>query len=144
MRILRPSFSSEPTSPLSLRGEGINVARFTARFAADHQHPPDYTAILTYDATRLLIDAIRRAGPNRVRLREALTELSPWAGLAGPIHFDGTGQNVRTNICMATIREGAIVLLEPGRSVCQTAVGPPGAMNAGTAISPNSKQSPKP
>jgi ABC-type branched-subunit amino acid transport system substrate-binding protein len=102
-----------------------NVARFTACFAADHQHPPDYTTVFTYDATRLLIEAIRHAGPSRVRLREALTGLSPWAGLAGPISFDGTGQNVRTNICMGTIREGAVVLLEPRRSVRQTAARPP-------------------
>jgi branched-chain amino acid transport system substrate-binding protein len=88
-----------------------DLARFTARFAADHAHPPDYAVVLTYDATRLLLDAIRRAGPNRVKLRDALVGLSPWSGLAGPIHFDGTGQNLRTNVSMGTIRRGAIVPL---------------------------------
>ena len=81
------------------------AARFIERFTAEHHHPPDYTAALTYDATRLLIEAIRRAGPNRARIREALAQLSPWPGIAGPIHFDGTGQNTRTNLCMGTIRE---------------------------------------
>jgi branched-chain amino acid transport system substrate-binding protein len=89
-----------------------NWAQFTASFAVDHQHTPDYTAVLTYDATRLLIEAIRRGGLNRGRVREALTELSPWNGLAGPIRFDGTGQNVRTNIGMGVMRDGAVVFVK--------------------------------
>jgi branched-chain amino acid transport system substrate-binding protein len=88
-----------------------NATHFIARFTAAHHHPPDYTAALTYDATRLLVDAIRRAGPNRARIREALAQLSPWPGIVGPIHFDGTGQNTRTNICMGTVRNGAIIPL---------------------------------
>ncbi len=87
------------------------VTRFVERFAAEHDRPPDYTAVLTYDATRLLLEAIRRAGPNRARIREALTQLSPWPSLAGPIRFDGTGQNARTNICMGTFRDGTIIPL---------------------------------
>ena len=85
------------------------TARFLDRFVADHQRPPDYTAILTYDATRLLLAAIRHAGPNRARIRESLAQLSPWPGIAGPICFDGTGQNTRTNVCMGTLRHGAVV-----------------------------------
>jgi branched-chain amino acid transport system substrate-binding protein len=84
------------------------AVRFVARFTSEHNHPPDYTAALTYDATRLLIAAIHRAGPNRARIRETLVQLSPWPGIAGPIQFDGTGQILRTNLCMATFRGGAI------------------------------------
>jgi branched-chain amino acid transport system substrate-binding protein len=86
-----------------------NAQRFTVCFSAAHQHPPDYTAALTYDATRLLIEAIRRAGPNRGRIRDALIELSPWQGTAGPIQWDGTGQNVRKVSRMGLIRGGQIV-----------------------------------
>ncbi|MEI6779322.1 MAG: ABC transporter substrate-binding protein [Verrucomicrobiota bacterium] len=86
-----------------------DTSRFLTRFAAERHRMPDYTAALTYDATRLLIEAIHRAGPNRTRIREELARLSPWSGIAGTIHFDGTGQNIRTNICMATIHDGTIV-----------------------------------
>jgi branched-chain amino acid transport system substrate-binding protein len=93
------------------------VARFTARFAAEHrQQVPDYTAFLTYDATRLLLEAIERAGPNRARVREALVKLSPWTGIAGLIRFDGTGQNTREDSCMGTLREGAMIPFEPAGS----------------------------
>jgi hypothetical protein len=88
------------------------TARFIERFNQARGHSPDYASMLTYDATRLLIEAIRRAGPNRARIREMLTQLSPWHGIAGPVRFDGTGQNFRTNICMSTIRAGAVVLPE--------------------------------
>jgi branched-chain amino acid transport system substrate-binding protein len=99
---------------------GPKAAQFIERFAADRRRPPDYTAVLTYDATRLLLEAIRRAGPNRARIREALTQLSPWPGLAGPIRFDGTGQNMRTDICMGIIRSGAVVSLRPSGDSQQT------------------------
>jgi branched-chain amino acid transport system substrate-binding protein len=97
------------------------AAPFLERFAAERDRPPDYTAVLTYDATRLLLEAIRRAGPNRARIREALTQLSPWPGLAGPIRFDGTGQNLRTDVRMGTIRSGAVVSLGPRELPSETA-----------------------
>ena len=86
-----------------------NCTRFIERFKSEHQRAPDYTAALTYDAMRLLLEAIRRAGPNRARIREALAQLSPWPGIAGTIHFDGTGQNTRTDLCLGTIRNGAVL-----------------------------------
>jgi branched-chain amino acid transport system substrate-binding protein len=92
------------------------TAHFIQQFTRARGHPPDYAAALTYDATRLLIEAIRRAGPNRARIRDALVQLSPWQGIAGPIQFDGTGQNSRTNLCMAIIRGGSIVPLPPASS----------------------------
>jgi branched-chain amino acid transport system substrate-binding protein len=88
-----------------------NAVHFVERFSAERHYLPDYTAVLTYDATRLLIEAIRRAGPNRARVRETLAQLSPWPGIAGSIQFDGTGQNTRTNLCMGTICDGTVVPL---------------------------------
>lgn len=85
--------------------------RFVEAFTRLRGHAPDYAATLAYDATRLLVDAARRAGPNRARLREALVRLTPWSGLAGPIDFDGTGQNRRATLGMGTIRNGELVLL---------------------------------
>jgi branched-chain amino acid transport system substrate-binding protein len=79
-----------------------DTAAFIREFRLRRRHPPDYTAFLTFDATRLLLEAVRRAGPNRARIRQALCDLSPWPGLAGPIHFDGTGCNTRANLPIAT------------------------------------------
>jgi branched-chain amino acid transport system substrate-binding protein len=87
------------------------AARFIEAFGRSRGHAPDYTAALVYDATRLLLEAARRAGPNRARLREALVQLSPWSGVAGVVCFDGTGQNTRRNLGMGTIRNGTVLPL---------------------------------
>ncbi|MBE7501691.1 MAG: ABC transporter substrate-binding protein [Verrucomicrobiales bacterium] len=79
--------------------------RFRDEFVAARGHPPDHAAVLTYDATRLLIEAIRRAGPNRARIRECLIQLSPWRGLGGEICFDRTGQNTRAGLRWVTAAE---------------------------------------
>jgi ABC-type branched-subunit amino acid transport system substrate-binding protein len=86
-------------------------ARFAERFQAERGRAPDYAAVLAYDATCLLIEAIHCAGPNRARIRDALSQLSPWPGLAGPIEFDGTGQNGRAAAGLSTIRDGVLVPL---------------------------------
>ena len=96
-------FTADPADP--------HYARFANRFQTERGRAPDYTAVMTYDATRLLIEAILKAGPNRARIRETLSGLSPWPGLAGPIQFDGTGQNTRSNLRLGTIRDGTIVAL---------------------------------
>ena len=84
------------------------ATRFVEQFQTAHPFPPDYTTALTYDTTRLLVAAIRRAGPNRARVRAALAQLTPWQGVAGLIQFDGTGQNRRTNICMGVFQNGLL------------------------------------
>lgn len=37
---------------------------------------------------------LRRAGPGRAQIRETLARGESWTGLAGPIRFNGTGENV--------------------------------------------------
>jgi branched-chain amino acid transport system substrate-binding protein len=88
------------------------AAAFVACFVAERHYAPDYAAVLTYDATRMVMEAARRAGPNRARVREALAHLSPWPGLGGPVRFDGTGQNERTDLSLGMIRRGAVVRVD--------------------------------
>lgn len=89
-----------------------DAAQFVERFTALRKHAPDYTALLTYDATRLLLESIRRAGPNRARVRDELARAS-WDGIGGVIRFDGTGQNPRSDVRMAIWREGRLERLQP-------------------------------
>jgi branched-chain amino acid transport system substrate-binding protein len=88
--------------------ENPALSEFIARFSAERGRTPDYTALLAYDAMRLLIEAIHQAGPNRARIRLALAQASPWSGIAGPITFDGTGQNTHSTIQPAVIRDGQV------------------------------------
>src|SRR5208282_1001935 len=51
-------------------------------------------AAQAYDAVRVLATALRRSGPNRARLRDALAKLSPYAGASGVISFDPAGNDL--------------------------------------------------
>ena len=62
---------------------------------ADRDAVHDESTILVGDAVRILVDSIRQAGLNRVLIRDALTELSPWDGHAGTVRWDGLGRNTR-------------------------------------------------
>jgi branched-chain amino acid transport system substrate-binding protein len=86
---------------------------FAATFRAHCGTLPDFAATHAYDATRLLIAAIRKAGLNRARIRDAVRELSPWDGVSGTIMWDPVGQNRRT-VRLGSIRGGR---LQPVRRV---------------------------
>jgi ABC-type branched-subunit amino acid transport system substrate-binding protein len=83
---------------------------FAARFQERTGARPDWASAHTYDATRLLAAAIRKAGLSRTAIRRALIELSPWPGVTGPIEWDPTGQNQRSVTKMATVRDGRLVV----------------------------------
>jgi ABC-type branched-subunit amino acid transport system substrate-binding protein len=81
---------------------------FRARFGRE----PDCAAAQTHDATRLLIEAIREAGLNRARIRDAVVASSPWSGPAGVIDWDLSGQN-RRDVRLATVSDGRVVPVGP-------------------------------
>ena len=70
-------------------------APFALVFEDRFGHPPDFAAAHTYDATRMLIAAVREAGLNRAGIRDALVELAPWQGASGTMTWDPLGQNQR-------------------------------------------------
>jgi len=83
------------------------ASEFSERFAARWSTAPDYAAYHAYDAARLLLAAIRRAGLDRSQIRAALAELSPWEGVSGTIRWDGIGRNSR-GARLAVIRGGQV------------------------------------
>jgi ABC-type branched-subunit amino acid transport system substrate-binding protein len=57
--------------------------------------PPDHGAAQSYDAVRLVVEATRRAGLNRARIRDAVRDIAPWRGVAGIVRWDALGRNER-------------------------------------------------
>ena len=78
--------------------------KFTIRFGKQ----PDYLAAHTYDTVNILIAAIRKAGLNRARIRDAVSELSPWNGVTGTIKWDSLGGNNRA-VRLGTVRDGRVI-----------------------------------
>jgi branched-chain amino acid transport system substrate-binding protein len=68
---------------------------FTLAYRARWGSAPDYLAAHAYDAARLVAQAVRRAGPNRALVRDALAALAPWDGAAGRVTWDLTGRSDR-------------------------------------------------
>lgn len=56
----------------------------------------DYARAQCRDGARLLIEAVRVAGPSRNGIRQALTDLTPWQGLAGRVEWNALNRNTRS------------------------------------------------
>jgi branched-chain amino acid transport system substrate-binding protein len=102
------------------------VARLTALDAAEGvvfpfplESPPegfpDYAAVYAYDATNLVIAAIRKAGLNRVGIYDVIRGLSTYSGATGAIRFDALGRNPRP-VRLATVEGGRLVILPRGET----------------------------
>ena len=65
---------------------------------------PSPIALFAYDATRMVIAAIERAGLNRAKIRDELSRIS-FNGLTGTIHFDSLGGNPAQPVLM-TLQAG--------------------------------------
>ncbi len=94
-------------SARSTAGQASSGTQFCRAYKRKYGSLPDYTAAHTYDAVRLLVDAIRTAGLDRAAIREAFVELSPWTGVTGVVRFDGLGSNTRS-IRLGTIDGGVV------------------------------------
>lgn len=81
------------------------VARYRTRFGAD----PDPFASYAYDGTRYLLQAIRDAGLNRVRIRERLFAQEKWEGVTGTVRFDSTRNDVVPSL-IGRVEHGKFVL----------------------------------
>jgi len=83
---------------------------FERTFTALFGDRPDYLAAHIYDAVNLTVTAIRKAGLNRTRIRDAVKDLSAWQGIAGPILWDSRGSNSRP-IVLGTVTSGQLIQL---------------------------------
>jgi branched-chain amino acid transport system substrate-binding protein len=102
-------------APFSADDPRPQVQRFVAAFRARFKTTPDHNASLAYDATRLLVTAVRRAGRDRKGIRDYVAGLSarnPFPGVSGPIRFKRDGDPVGTGILITRIQRGALKVAE--------------------------------
>lgn len=67
---------------------------FVQRYQRQFGVAPGSGAGAAYDAVRVLAASLRKSGANRARLRDALAEVSGFAGAAGIISFDHAGNDL--------------------------------------------------
>jgi ABC-type branched-subunit amino acid transport system substrate-binding protein len=80
---------------------------FNRRFEARVREKPDQFSSLSYDAMNVLLDAICRAGLNRVRIQDALDNTREYDGVTGHMVFDPNEKNV-SPIYIGTVHGGVI------------------------------------
>jgi branched-chain amino acid transport system substrate-binding protein len=80
---------------------------FNARYDARFHEKPDQFAALAYDAMRILLDAICRAGLNKGRIRDALTGIENYKGVTGDMVFDPNSKNIAP-LYLARVHNGTI------------------------------------
>jgi branched-chain amino acid transport system substrate-binding protein len=71
----------------------VSQEAFAMRFQRLTGAPPSSIAKRTYDAVTITVQALRTAGPNRARLRDALSRTRQDDGISGKISFDLEGNN---------------------------------------------------
>jgi len=97
-------FSTEDKSPL--------VQDFVKKYKQKYNAVPDAFAALGYDATKLLADAIKRAGStDPEKIRAAIQDTKDFPGVSGKITI-GTDRNAVKSAVIVTIKDGALKYAE--------------------------------
>ena len=92
-------------APYHLGRQDTVYSAFSERYAAVNRTLPDPVAVFSYDTARLTIAAIRKAGLNRARIRDALAE-TKYSGVAGIHAFDQLGGSELAPVLLVR-RDGA-------------------------------------
>lgn len=67
---------------------------FARRYERRYGEKPDIYAAYGYDGAKLMIEAVRKVGPNRYRIRDYLASLDEYDGVTGHMIFDGRWDNI--------------------------------------------------
>jgi branched-chain amino acid transport system substrate-binding protein len=67
---------------------------FVARFQKRYGMKPDIYSGYAYDGAQMLITAIKKAGPNRYRVRDLMAAIDEYNGVTGYMRFDGRWDNI--------------------------------------------------
>ena len=92
------------------------VVAWVKKYKEKHGQVPDALGTLAYDGTKLLLEAIRKAGSDDPRkIRDALASIRDFHGVTGKSTLDRNGDSVKS---------AAIVKIEGGRQKFVTMVNP--------------------
>lgn len=97
--------------PFSVHDPRPEARRFVAAFRARYGEEPDANAAMAYDATRLLVKAVREVGADRGAVRDYLARVrgeNGYPGVTGDIRFAANGDPEGTRFVMTQVRRGTL------------------------------------
>ncbi len=99
------------TYPFDAERDDPRTKDFLERYRKKFGGEADSFVAHAYDSTRIVVEAIRSAGLNRARIRDAMAATKNFPGVTGPISFDGTG-NFMGEVKLAVVEGGKFKKLE--------------------------------
>ncbi len=89
----------------------INSAKFISDYQAKYKTTPNAFGTYSYDATRVLLAAVAKAGStDRVAVTKAMREIKDFPGLGGTINFNPQGDPVTAPFDIYIIRDKKFIL----------------------------------
>ena len=88
------------------------LKRFKDEYRQRHGAEPTVYGAHAYDGTCMVVQAIREAGLNRYRIRDALAAMKRYEGITGEIVMDDVHAD-RGPVTLATVRQGRFVFNKP-------------------------------
>ncbi|MDX1741496.1 MAG: ABC transporter substrate-binding protein, partial [Rhodothermales bacterium] len=82
------------TYPFNPLREHADLRSFIERYRSRFREEPDWYSAHAFDGMNMIIDGIRKAGLNRVRIRDVLSEHTSYHGVTGEIPLDPTLNDV--------------------------------------------------
>ncbi len=89
---------------------------FVQAYRQRYNEEPDHRGAMTYDAIKLVAQAIREVGPDRRAIRDYLAKVgaensgvAAYEGVSGRIAFDGNGDVPGKEVAMGVVRGGKLV-----------------------------------
>jgi branched-chain amino acid transport system substrate-binding protein len=95
-----------------LPGQSEKNRKYIEDFKREFNTDPDMLATWNYDALNLLVNAIRKAGEDRAKIREAILATKGYPGVIGTFNFSPDGEGLRAAFA-ATIQNGEAKLIKP-------------------------------
>jgi branched-chain amino acid transport system substrate-binding protein len=79
---------------------------------AGYKEPPEAYGAFAFAAMKLILDTIEEVGPDRGKVRDALSRVANYDSIVGPITFDDHGQNAVPIITKYVVQDGKWVVWE--------------------------------
>jgi len=98
------------SSPFNDQDKTATFVDFQKKFATRFGYAPNYAAVHSYEAIRLIADSLA-TNPNPKQLKQTILQKKTFAGLTGPFSFDGFGDTIRGNYLLS-VRGGRFEVLE--------------------------------
>jgi branched-chain amino acid transport system substrate-binding protein len=95
-----------------LPGQSEKNRKYIEDFKREFNTDPDMLATWNYDALNLLVNAIRKAGEDRAKIREAILATRGYPGVIGTFNFSPDGEGLRAAFA-ASIQNGEAKLIKP-------------------------------